>query len=85
MVRAGLLDEVRALRAAGPWSRTAAQAIGYAEASEVLDGRLEPAALAERITQRTWRYAKRQRSWFRRDPRCIPHSPEDVAEWLRST
>lgn len=82
MAHAGLLDEVRALRAAGPWSRTAAQAIGYAEASEVLDGRLEPAALAERITQRTWRYAKRQRAWFRRDPRCIPLAAEDVVTWL---
>ncbi|MEX2550143.1 MAG: tRNA (adenosine(37)-N6)-dimethylallyltransferase MiaA [Nitriliruptoraceae bacterium] len=85
MVAAGLLEEVRALRAAGPWSRTAAQAIGYAEASAVLDARLEPAALAERISQRTWRYARRQRSWFRRDPRCRPLAAEDVAAWLRGT
>ncbi len=85
MVRAGLLEEVRALRVAGPWSRTAAQAIGYAEASAVLDRHLEPAVLAERIAQRTWRYAKRQRAWFRRDPRCIPMAAEEVAAWMDGT
>jgi len=85
MVGAGLLEEVRALRGAGPWSRTAAQAIGYAEASAVLDGHLETSVLAERIAQRTWRYAKRQRAWFRRDPRCVPLAGEDVAAWIHGT
>jgi len=85
MVRAGLVEEVRALRASGPWSRTAAQAIGYAEACAVLDGDLGASALAERIAQRTWRYAKRQRAWFRRDPRCIPLAIEDVAAWMHAT
>jgi tRNA A37 N6-isopentenylltransferase MiaA len=26
--------------------------------------------LAPAIAQRTWAYARRQRSWFRKDPRC---------------
>jgi tRNA dimethylallyltransferase len=71
MVADGLLDELARLRASGPLSRTAAQAIGYAEAAAVLDG-LEPAdGLATRIARRTWRYARRQRSWFRADPRAV--------------
>jgi tRNA dimethylallyltransferase len=74
MVDAGLVAEAAALRARGPLSPTAAQAIGYAEAFEVLDGALDPSVLAARIASRTWRYAKRQRGWFRADPRCVPHT-----------
>jgi tRNA dimethylallyltransferase len=80
MVAAGLLDEAATLFAGQPLSRTAAQAIGYAEAFAVLDGRLEPDALAEAIATRTWRYAKRQRSWFRADPRCVPQEPAQVLD-----
>ena len=70
----GLLDEARALRASHPdgLSTTARQAIGYGEAFAVLDGHEDADGLAERIARRTWGYARRQRSWFRRDPRCAP-------------
>jgi tRNA dimethylallyltransferase len=71
MERAGLVEEVRRL-AADPrgLSRTARQAIGYKEILEHLDGArptLE-AALA-RAVDRTRVLARRQRMWFRRDPR----------------
>jgi tRNA dimethylallyltransferase len=84
MVRAGLLDEAHALRALPhELSRTAARAIGYAEAFAVLDGHLAPGDLVERVATRTWRYAKRQRSWFRADPRCRPATPHDLlARWI---
>ena len=73
MVDGGLLGEARALRASNPagLSTTARQAIGYGEAFAVLDGHEEEAGLADRIARRTWGYARRQRSWFRRDPRCV--------------
>lgn len=71
MVARGLVEEVEAIRAHfGRLSTTAAQGIGYAEAAAVLDGELAAAELADRIAQRTWAYARRQRSWFRKDPRC---------------
>jgi tRNA dimethylallyltransferase len=70
MVDRGLVEETASLRARGPLSRTAAQAIGYAEAAAVLDGSLPREELADVIARRTWRYARRQRSWFRADPRC---------------
>ena len=71
MVERGLLEEVAAIRERfGALSTTAAQGIGYAEAAAVLDGDLDPAALAGEIVRRTWAYARRQRSWFRKDPRC---------------
>ncbi len=71
---AGLVDEVRALRDGGALSRTAAQAIGYREVLDHLDGtdwdggQSLDAAL-EATVVRTRQFARRQRMWFRRDPR----------------
>jgi tRNA dimethylallyltransferase len=83
MVADGLVEEARRLREdPRGLSRTAARAIGYAEAFAVLDGELLASELVDRIATRTWRYAKRQRSWFRADPRCHPTTPRDLlARW----
>jgi len=48
---------------------TSSQAIGYAEAMAVLDGRVSEAEAVERTVRRTKTLARRQLSWFRRDPR----------------
>jgi tRNA dimethylallyltransferase len=77
MVAGGLLDEVAELRRR-PRSRTAAAAIGYAEAEAVLGGEAPLETLAPTIAARTWRYARRQRSWFRADPRCGVVTPDEV-------
>ena len=64
---AGFLDEVRRLQ--GRMSRTARQALGYKEllAHVAGDCTLEEAVAA--AVRRTREFARRQRSWFRRDPR----------------
>jgi tRNA dimethylallyltransferase len=70
MVATGLVDEVRAL-AARPdgLSRTARQALGYREVlAHVESGVPLESALAEAV-RRTRRFARRQRMWWRRDPR----------------
>ena len=67
---AGLLDEVRALRAHPQGlSRTAAQALGYKELLAHLDGHLTLEEALDLARSRTRRFARRQRAWFRRDPR----------------
>ena len=65
MLADGLVAEALALRAAGALAATAAQAIGYAEALALADGRLDAAAAAGRIAARTRQLAKRQMTWFR--------------------
>ncbi len=68
---AGLVDEVRRLDAdPRGWSRTARQAIGYKEilAARHGDGPDLDAA-REVAVRRTRALARRQRMWFRRDPR----------------
>lgn len=77
MVAAGLLEEAAALPRE-ELSRTARQGIGYAEAFAVLDGDLDRDDLVNEVEGRTWRYARRQRSWFRKDPRCTPTTPADI-------
>jgi tRNA dimethylallyltransferase len=66
---AGVVDEVRSLRDRGALSRTAAQAIGYRELLDHLDGKTELDAALDVIVVRTRQLARRQRMWFRRDPR----------------
>ena len=64
---AGFLDEVRALQER--MSRTARQALGYKELLAHLAGdRTLEEAVADAVS-RTREFARRQRAWFRRDPR----------------
>jgi tRNA dimethylallyltransferase len=65
MYAGGLLDEAARLRAAGGLSKTARQAIGYAEAWDVLDGKASVPVAMERTAARTRQLAKRQMTWFR--------------------
>ena len=70
MLAAGLLDEVRRLRAAGlEHNRTASQAIGYKELLAHLRGEYSLATAVELVKQATRRFAKHQMTWFRKDPR----------------
>ena len=62
MLAGGLPDEVERLRRARP-GRTAAQALGY---RQILEGVPDP---HDAISKATRRYARRQVSWFKADPR----------------
>jgi tRNA dimethylallyltransferase len=74
MMAGGLLEEVRRLLPLGLRdSPTAGKALGYQQLLAVLDdhgelhGDLDEAV--ELTIRGTWRFVRRQRSWFRRDPR----------------
>jgi tRNA dimethylallyltransferase len=68
MIADGLVDEVRTLAAVG-FSRTAAQALGYKEILETIEGRISQDEAVAMIITRTRQFAVRQERWFRRDPR----------------
>ena len=68
MMADGLAEEVRALLDSGvPERCTAMQAIGYKEMACALRGDGDVRAAAEEIKLRSRQYAKRQRTWFRRN------------------
>ncbi len=69
MIEQGLVDEVKALLQRGiPKDATAMQAIGYKELVVYLDGRGTLEEAIEDIKRESRRYAKRQLTWFRRNP-----------------
>ena len=66
----GWVDEVRSLLEVGlAEGRTASRAIGYAQIRRHLDGELSAAEAKEETIVRTRQFARRQDTWFRRDPR----------------
>jgi tRNA dimethylallyltransferase len=84
MREGGLEAEVRALAQRPGFSRTAAQAIGYKEILDHLSGEiLSIEGAFDLAIRRTRQFARRQRVWFRRDPRIgwvgTARNPEDLA------
>lgn len=69
MLERGLLEEIKALLKEGvPEKCTAMQAIGYKEFVEVLAGNGTVEEAADKVRQASRNYAKRQLTWFRRNP-----------------
>ena len=68
MLEQGLLEEIRSLLDSGiPESATAMQAIGYKEFIDALRGRIPMEQAVSDLKQASRRYAKRQKTWFRRN------------------
>jgi len=66
----GLVDEVRRLSAVGLRAgRTASRALGYAQVLRMLAGEWTEEQAKQETIKATRRFARRQDSWFRRDPR----------------
>ncbi|HUZ71092.1 MAG TPA: tRNA (adenosine(37)-N6)-dimethylallyltransferase MiaA [Candidatus Saccharimonadales bacterium] len=53
--------------------------IGYSEALDLIEGRVDIAAAVQATMQRTVRYARAQRTWFRRDTRVTWLRPDLVS------
>jgi tRNA dimethylallyltransferase len=71
MMEAGFLDEVRALRAAGFGGTRALQALGYRQLGAHLDGRATLEEAVAETRQATFAYARRQRTWFRKETAAL--------------
>lgn len=76
----GLVDEVRALKAAGLENGpTASRALGYAQVLDFLNGEITEDEAREATVIGTRKFARRQDQWFRRDDRIrwIAHDVDD--------
>lgn len=86
MFASGFVAEVEGLVERGLVAdSTAGRAIGYAQVLDALAGELSWDEAVERTVTGTRRYVRRQRSWFRRDPRTIwlPADGDPFAEAMR--
>ena len=87
MLEMGLMEEIRSLLDSGiPEKCTAMQAIGYKEFVNALEGREPLSQAAEEVKKASRHYAKRQLTWFRRNPAVhwLVRSADDGREILAS-
>ena len=84
MREGGLVEEVGSLR--GRLGRTARAAVGYRELCDAFDGRFSVDEAIDQATRNTMKLARRQRTWFQRDPRIrwVPWL-DDLDERVRRT
>lgn len=81
MLAAGLLEEVT--RLAGVLGPTAAEAVGYKQLLGVVRGELSEKQGVDQARRATMSLAKRQRTYFRRDPRIewVPWSQDPIERY----
>jgi tRNA dimethylallyltransferase len=98
MLAAGLVQEVTALRRLVPADARCLQSIGYREVGQMLDAVLLPDALETEISRNTAAFARRQRTWFRKErvdvrlesaavdknPKEIDELASTIQRWLRA-
>ncbi|MFC0039032.1 tRNA (adenosine(37)-N6)-dimethylallyltransferase MiaA [Actinomadura rayongensis] len=80
---AGLVDEVRRLEKAGlRRGVTASRALGYQQVLRFLAGEWSEERAKDETIRLTRRFARRQESWFRRDPRVrwLPYDAPDLVD-----
>nr|WP_245656268.1 tRNA (adenosine(37)-N6)-dimethylallyltransferase MiaA [Microtetraspora fusca] len=83
MWNAGLVEEVRRLAELGlAEGRTASRALGYAQVLRFLEGEWTEEQARDETIRATRRFARRQESWFRRDPRVVwlPFDAPDLTD-----
>ena len=83
MIKAGFLDEVRGILGRG-YADTLRplQGLGYKRMCQHLRGELSLDEAVERTRSDTWRYSRRQRTWFNREP-DLEWVPADAGEIRR--
>lgn len=91
MIKAGFVEEVEALRSMGygPHLKSM-KSIGYLEVNQFLDGVISREELIDKIKINTARYAKRQMTWFKKNPHVKWFAFDDrekifglIAQWMQ--
>ncbi len=85
MIEAGLVEEAQSLL---PHRHlNALNTVGYKEIFDHLEGKLSLDEAIERIQANTRKYARKQLTWFRKDPDIrwfAPNKTEDIIQWIKS-
>lgn len=80
MFDGGLVEETRGLIARGYREAAPMRAVGYAQALEVVEGRMTLERALEDVAQKTRHYAKRQWTWFKKEPGAVFVQPPYALE-----
>jgi len=68
MLKEGLIEEVEGLSKRGFEDWSPLNSVGYKEVKAFLSGKLKQSELKQEISLATMKLAKKQRTWFKRDP-----------------
>lgn len=71
MIQGGLENEVKELAAKYGWQTEPMKGIGYKEWQDYFDGRQSIELTRQRIISATYQLAKRQMTWFKRNPKIL--------------
>ncbi|MBI2063220.1 MAG: tRNA (adenosine(37)-N6)-dimethylallyltransferase MiaA [Candidatus Yanofskybacteria bacterium] len=71
MIKNGLVEEVKKLVKKYGYKPKAFEAIGYREIIDFLRGKINLKEAEDLINKNTWHYARRQMTWFRKDPAIL--------------
>jgi len=85
MIEQGLVDEVKGLKKY--WGTNALETLGYQEVIDYLDKVYDKDEAIRLLKRNSRRYAKRQLTWFRRDPEITwfhPDKFEKIVEFIRT-
>jgi len=80
MIEEGLVDEVKSV--IGFKHLTSMNTVGYKEIFEFLEKKITLEESIELIKRNTRRYAKRQLTWFRRDPESLWITPKSIDDMI---
>ncbi|HYG19994.1 MAG TPA: tRNA dimethylallyltransferase, partial [Ohtaekwangia sp.] len=78
MIAAGLIQEAQALYRFK--DHQALKTVGYQEVFDMMEGKYDEAEMIRLLKRNSRHYAKRQLTWFRRDPEIIWMNPFDIDE-----
>jgi tRNA dimethylallyltransferase len=81
MMRSGLLEEAQALYSQRQLN--ALNTVGYKEMFDYMDGHWSLDEAVERMKGNTRRYARKQLTWFKRDPEMKWFDPDNQEEILK--
>ncbi len=82
MLERGLLEETRSILEAGGFSRQASAALGYHQVLAHLEGKIPREALEEEIRRGTWKFVRKQRTWFRKFHHVRWFDPDEISDPL---
>lgn len=84
-LKSGMTEEVRRLRNSGlSWKRLDGFGLEYRWVSKFLRGEINKSEMIEKLNKEIWHYAKRQRTWFKRDKNVHWISKRGEADLIRN-
>ncbi len=83
-IKKGMLTEVKKLHEQGlSWKRMHMLGLEYRYVALYLQKKISKQEMIDQLAAEIWQYAKRQRTWFKRDTRILWYRPTDIKRIIR--